>query len=60
MRGFPLSRFMRSTEEFLSEALGSVPCRAWHREVGHDLRVLVWVAPLMGCVTFFVVVVALQ
>lgn len=32
--GFPLSDFMHSTEEFLSDVLGSVPCSAWHSERG--------------------------
>lgn len=34
MHGFPLSDFMHSTEAFLSDVLGSVPCSAWHREGG--------------------------
>lgn len=36
--GFPLSDFMHSTEEFLSDVLGSAPCGAWHRERGTQLQ----------------------
>lgn len=50
-RGLPLSCSMHSTEGFLSEALASVPSSAWHGSVGHNLRVLISVAPLMDCVT---------